>query len=500
MKAVLTTARGFLRRSVMENSLLVLGVAVAVFMGAIVTGSIISYSQYMDDLLDDPQYAEITAQPAAFTTMRSNAATKMDEDMGNMRFIFEGSTAAKAMAESPSVSLTYTSEQDNFRTGEANQGGFGGFGGGMGGPVTVTATQGGATGASATRSGASGAQAGASGAQAGGPPDMGPGGAPPEDMMAAIQEEQAALAAQDTSGLDTPLLERIAGRTVSPEFFNAWGLKASEGSLFSTNDVENSKTVMVVGSDLAKTLFKDGTAMGKRLKIEGRIYTVIGVLEANDLLDTNGVRKVNEMAFMPPRSFTRKVGNTTVNMGRPIMSLTFFVKDRSKIGSAVKELQAFFDRSYKEGQVKVTSRQSTLNSRRSGQNALFGAISVLALLCLVVATLNIFNVSSIKTIRRRRSLGILRAIGASRQKAMLVFLVEVALLALSGSLIGLAAALPTSGIAIKALVPTGSGAISVNWGAEIIAALLSMVLPLAAGLFPAWRLLAQAPADLVRPE
>jgi putative ABC transport system permease protein len=366
--------------------------------------------------------------------------------------------------------------------------------------VTVTATQGGAAGASRTQSRASGSQAGASGAQAGGPPDMGPGGLAPADMMAAIQEEQAALAAQDTSGLDTPLLERIAGRTVSPDFFNAWGLKAAEGSLFSANDVENSKTVMVVGSALAKTLFKDGTAMGKRLKIEGRIYTIIGVLEANDLLDTNGVRKVNEMAFMPPRSFTRKVGNTTVNMGRPIMSLTFFVKDRSKIGSAVKELQAFFDRSYKEGQVKVTSRQSTLNSRRSGQNALFGAISVLALLCLVVATLNIFNVSSIKTIRRRRSLGILRAIGASRQKAMLVFLVEVALLALSGSFIGLAAALPMSGVAIKALVPTGSGAISVNWWAEIIAALLSMVLPLAAGLFPAWRLLAQAPADLVRPE
>jgi putative ABC transport system permease protein len=224
------------------------------------------------------------------------------------------------------------------------------------------------------------------------------------------------------------------------------------------------------------------------------------VLEPNDLLDSNGVRKLNEMAFMPPRSFTRRVGNATVTMGRPIMSLTFFVSDRAKIGKAVKELQGYFDRTYKEGQVKVSSQLSTLNAKRSGQNALFGAIAVLALLCMVVATLNIFNVSSIKTIRRRRSLGILRAIGASKRKAMMVFLVEVAMLAVAGAALGLLAAIPMSGIAIKTLVPTDNGALKVNWIAEIAAALISMVLPLAAGLFPAWRLLGQPPADLVRPE
>lgn len=497
MKAVMTTARGFLRRSVMENALLVLGVAVAVFMGAVVTGSIISYSQYMSGLLDDPAYAEITVMPAAFESSRSNAATKMDEDMGNMRFIFEGGTAAKAMAESPSVSLTYTSEQDNFRTGEAARGGFGGPEGG--GPGLGLGGGGGQVVAMAS----AGAQARAGGTAAGDAVGLaGPGMEgmpPPEEVMAALQAAESGED-QDATNLDEPLMERIAGRSVSPEFFDAWGLAVAEGSLFTAADVENSKTVMVVGSGLAKTLFKDGTANGKRLKIEGRIYTIIGVLEENDLLDGNGVRKVNEMAFVPPRSFTRRVGNMTVSVGRPTMSLTFFVRDRKKIGSAVKELQAYFDRTYKEGQVKVSSRQSTLNARRAGQNALFGAISVLALLCLVVATLNIFNVSSIKTIRRRRSLGILRAIGASRRKTMLVFLVEVAMLAVAGSLLGLAAALPLSGSAIKMLVPTGSGAISINWGAELVAALLSMVLPLAAGLFPAWRLLAQAPADLVRPE
>lgn len=488
MKAVLTTVRGFLRRSVMENALLVLGVAVAVFMGAIVTGSVISYGRYMDDLLDDPQYAEISAQPAAFTAIRSNAATKMDEDFGSMRFIFQADTAKKAMAESPAVSLTYTSEQDNFRTGEASQGFFG-TGGPQAGPGGNPRGGPGPVVVAATRNGAAGPD------QAGGP-----GGLPPDPMAAAIQAEQADLAAQDTSGLDTPLFDRIAGRTVSPEFFDAWGLKAAQGSLFSSGDVENSKTVMVVGSGLAKALFKDGVSMGKRLKIEGRVYTIIGVLAENGLLDSNGARRVDDMAFMPPRSFTRTVGNQTVSLGRPIMSLTFFVKDRSKIDLAVKQLQAYFDRSFKAGQVTVASRQSTLNARRSGQSALFGAVSVLALLCLVVATLNIFNVSSIKTIRRRRSLGILRAIGASRAKAMLIFVAEVSLLAVSGSAIALAAALPLSRAAVNALVPIGTGAIGVDWAAELIAALLAMVLPLAAGLLPAWRLLAQAPADLVRPE
>ncbi len=449
MKAIIATARGFLRRSVMENALLVLGISVAVFMGAVLTGAILSYSAYMADLLQDPAYAEIVVSPAFFRGNQSQAVSKLDMDAGPMRFAFDTAAAAKAMADSPSVTWSYISEEESLRAGEAPS-----FGPGF--PE--------------------------------GPPDL---GGVDEQGLAPAQAQSDSSAA-----VSTPLLERIAGRKVSPDFFQAWGLKTAQGSLYAAADQEAGQAYMVLGSELAKSLFADAQALGKRLKIDGRIYTIIGVLERTGLLDAEATRSLDQLAFIPPRSFSP--GGS--GMGRPTMSLTFFVSDRAKLDSAVKELQAHFDRAYKTGQVLVTSRQAGLNARRSGQNALFGAISVLALLCLVVATLNIFNVSSIKTIRRRRSLGILRSIGVSRGKAMGVFLFEVSALALLGSLLGLAAALPLSGLALRFLVPSLGQGLAPAWAAQLTAAFLSMALPLAAGLFPAWRLLKDSPADLVRAE
>jgi putative ABC transport system permease protein len=253
---------------------------------------------------------------------------------------------------------------------------------------------------------------------------------------------------------------------------------------------------MVLGSRLAKSLYQDGVSLGKKIKIEGRIYSIIGVLKESGLTDSSGARSIDDMAFIPPRS-----GSVPgMGMGRPVMSLTFFVKDKSKLDQAVRQLQAHFDRELGAGQVRVESRQAALNARRSAQSALLGAVAGLALLCMVVASLNIFNVSSIKTIRRRQSLGILRAMGASRASALGCFVVELLALSAAGTVAGLALALP---LAPSTAALLSAGAAKVGGGqlaAMIFVALASMVLPLAAGLFPAWRILGQAPADLVRPE
>jgi hypothetical protein len=80
MNAILATVRGFLRKGLTESFLLVLGIAVAVFMGATVTGSISAYAAYMEKEASDPRFGEVVVSPAVFRDSQSEAATKMDAD------------------------------------------------------------------------------------------------------------------------------------------------------------------------------------------------------------------------------------------------------------------------------------------------------------------------------------------------------------------------------------------------------------------------------------
>jgi hypothetical protein len=62
-------------------------------------------------------------------------------------------------------------------------------------------------------------------------------------MEAAVQAQRAAREKEAAAAgtLDSPTMERIPGRSVSPAFFSSWGLAVEEGSLFTDDDAKGSE-------------------------------------------------------------------------------------------------------------------------------------------------------------------------------------------------------------------------------------------------------------------
>ena len=75
-------------------------------------------------------------------------------------------------------------------------------------------------------------------------------------------------------------VERFLLRGVQPEYINAFPLFAvAEGRFISAFDDEHARNVVVIGRAIADSLFPSMDPVGKEVRINGRIYEVVGTFE-----------------------------------------------------------------------------------------------------------------------------------------------------------------------------------------------------------------------------
>jgi putative ABC transport system permease protein len=97
---------------------------------------------------------------------------------------------------------------------------------------------------------------------------------------------------------------------------------------------------------------------------------------------------------------------------------------------------------------------------------------------------------------RTREIGIRLAIGAVRREVLTQFLVEAVVLSCLGGILGVLVALATS----VALAPLMKVPFSFDWPINVLAFLVSAVIGVAFGYFPASRAASMNPIDALRHE
>lgn len=476
-RLAISLARSFARGRMADLTLMALAVALAVFVAASAAGATAAFFTELQHMEADPSYLEISAVPAALSRDRSKAVTTLNTSLTG-GFVLPADASAGALAESPSVSLSYSYDVTTLRVGEA---------------PTMAAMFGQSRAAGAAKASGAAGTAGGTGAAGGNeavgmPPDMT--NLPPGFVQTQATPEELAEAA----ALEAPLLEAIPGVRVDPAFFLAYSLVPGEGSLFTTEEASSDRAMMVLGAELAGRLYADGTALGRRIRLDGRTYDIVGILQPTQYItgqDWNG------MAFIPTRSLA--LGPDGSAMRFRMARLIFAADDAAHVESAVTELGSYFDRTVGAGMVTLSSRKAELDERKQSQATLFTTAFGLALLCVIVAILNLMNASATKAIKRRRSLGVLRAIGASASDVVSAAFWETAISASLGLVLGSIAAIALYDATVTILVPytsTNGGALP----AMLAAGLAAAILPLVLGVIPSWSAMQTAPAELVRPD
>jgi putative ABC transport system permease protein len=230
-----------------------------------------------------------------------------------------------------------------------------------------------------------------------------------------------------------PQHEHVDGSRVTPEFFAAGELAAAHGSLFTAEDMARGEPVMVVGAKLGATLFEDGVALGRTVVADLRSYRIIGVLERS-------YTGADERAFVPAGSLRENYdssGESIVSYGWNVPSLHFTVADPARLDDALAQLIAYFDAVYGEDLLDIADPRAIAQEISDAYGQMVKVILFMAVSALLIAALNLSAIFANRALRRRRSAGILKAMGAARTRVCAVFLLDALAVGAIGSAIGI---------------------------------------------------------------
>ena len=243
-------------------------------------------------------------------------------------------------------------------------------------------------------------------------------------------------------GQDKP--ERLFAAYVSPNFLTTLGVTPALGRSFSSSEEQSSE--VIVSNSLWKRRFASNPQLvGQPLTINGRAYTVIGVLPAEFQIPRQvslGVVAMDDVDLLVPISVLASTEPATVNeRGRHFLTAIGRVKPGVGIeqaGSAMTAIASGLGQRYPEANANFTVHlvpvhEQITGSIRPALLLLLGAVG----LVLLIACSNVANLLLARYAGRQKEFAIRAALGARAGRLLQQLFTESLLLGFIGGALGL---------------------------------------------------------------
>jgi len=249
--------------------------------------------------------------------------------------------------------------------------------------------------------------------------------------------------------------------------------------------------------------------VGKVVKVRGRRFTVIGVLNniegsgvqirsANARNSGGAWRWRNSGALIPvSTALTKYNGNDRLT------GLGLRIEDPSRLRDAVEQTERTMLASHKGlRDFAISTNEQTLEDFRKTEAAFKLSLGGVAGISLFVGGIGIMNVMLASINERIREIGVRKALGARGSDLFLQFLAEAAVVSVVGGLIGLLVSVGIVGLMnyiLTAALPTGAVA-ALDWVIMAEGLVFSVAIGLVAGVYPALRAAKLDPIEALRHE
>jgi putative ABC transport system permease protein len=288
---------------------------------------------------------------------------------------------------------------------------------------------------------------------------------------------------------DTVLIEGS-----SPNFFEVADTPFAAGRPFTETEDRVAAPVAVLGANIARALFGEAEALGQSFLLGGERYFVVGVLAPRQGTFF-GENRNDSVVSIPLGTATRRFPDAqeTVLYVRAKPGLRDAARTETEtVLRLVRGVPADAPNDF----TLSTADQIIASFDAIGAQIFFATIA-LAGVSLVIGGIGIANVMVISVTERTREIGLRLAIGARRQEVRLQFLLESAVLAGAGGVIGVVIALAIGALA-SALAPAFP-ALPPVW-AVVSGVVSAFVVGVVAGYWPARRASLLNPVDALRYE
>jgi ABC-type antimicrobial peptide transport system permease subunit len=277
-----------------------------------------------------------------------------------------------------------------------------------------------------------------SGENPGEPPPEGAGPEGDNDFFRNMEENL--KAAKEDSNIILPQIDELYGFSITPQYFDARNMNTIAGSLFTDSDLSSTTDFVVLGTKAAELINENDEPLenliGKKILSFNTYYTIVGILEETDSLN-------DEMFFTLDKQTGAGGGSNFFNH-EANRQLRFTVSDPEDLDDASQLLISWFENTYGEGQIVISNPREEAEKLVKRNKGISYLILFLSLAGLFIASVNISNILMSRTLRMKKHVGILKALGATNNDILKLFSSEALVITIIGALVGTVMAFPLS--------------------------------------------------------
>ena len=269
----------------------------------------------------------------------------------------------------------------------------------------------------------------------------------------------------------------------------------ADGRFFTETEERMRQPVAVIGEEIRTALFPGPSPLGKKIKVAGIDFTIIGLLEKQG---SQMGRSLDNPVYIPMTMFYTLYG------GKQRGSAVFA---RARDGSGL-SMDDALDTTRAALRSRFHARPGqpdnfdfiTPDSVRSFVGQVLAVIAAVVVpvtgISLVVGGIVIMNIMLVSVTERTREIGVRKSLGAKQSDIMMQFLVESVIMSMTGGILGVAAA-ALLGIALSAGLGT---TLKLSPFYIILAIFVSTAVGVISGWYPARRAARLDPVVALRAE
>lgn len=283
---------------------------------------------------------------------------------------------------------------------------------------------------------------------------------------------------------------------VTPKYFEATKTEIAKGRGITSDDERERRPVAVVRQQLLRALGNYGDPLGHSLRVGEQIYEVVGIVRDEEFQGlmrkalAAAERRDNEI-FVPYSTVITRIGTRSVSRASgsyqstdiELNQIVVEVDGQRNVMPVAHMLRTLLEKLHENRDYELVVPLELLEQRRKYQRVFNIALLLIAGISLLVGGIGIANIMLATVTERTREIGVRRAIGAKRRHILVQFLMETVMLSATGGVLGVLA-----GLGGVRLMEWYTG-----WEAKFTpdvalwALLVSCLVGVLSGLFPAWR-------------
>ena len=284
---------------------------------------------------------------------------------------------------------------------------------------------------------------------------------------------------------------------VSPDVLTISNWTVTDGRFFTDDETRLAARVCVIGTTVQSNLFGDDESpIGKIIRLKNMTFRVIGVLGSKG---ANNWGQDQDDVIMAPytsvhRYLQRSKFNTINMMNLSLVSMDDLDEAKREVSALLRQRHHLAD--WQDNDFETRDTTEIMNTIGSVTGIVGMLLLIFSVITLVVGGIGIMNIMLVSVTERIREIGLRMSIGATPRNILVQFILEAMVLSTVGGAAGVGV-----GIGASHIVGAAAGwPVLIEPASAVYAFIISSVVGLFFGFYPAWRASKLNPIDCLRYE